>query len=101
MGLISKEAVKYGNITIGDNCNISWDVTIMPNVHIGNNCIIAAGAVVTHDVPNGEIWGGVPAKKIESIEVYLNKIIGDTVDTYSMSTQSKKEYLQKVHPEWF
>ena len=52
MGLIDKEAVKYGTIMIGDNCNISWNVIIMPDVMIGNNCIIAAGAVVTKNIPD-------------------------------------------------
>lgn len=35
IGLIDDCAVKYGSIQIGDNCNISWDVTIMPNIKIG------------------------------------------------------------------
>lgn len=34
MGLINEDEVKYGSITIGDNCNISWNTIIMPNVHI-------------------------------------------------------------------
>lgn len=55
MGLIDSESVKYGSISVGNNCNISWDVTIMPNVHIGDNCVIAAGAVVTKNVPAGTI----------------------------------------------
>lgn len=42
MRLVGANEVKYGNIYIGDNCNISWDVIIMPNVHIGNNVIVAA-----------------------------------------------------------
>lgn len=58
MGLINDNAVKYGRIIIGDNCNISWDVTIMPGVRIGDNCVIACGAVCTKDIPSGEIWGG-------------------------------------------
>ena len=63
MGLVGVNEVKYGNIYIGDNCNISWDVIIMPNVHIGNNVIVAAGAVVTKNIPDGEIWGGFRPKK--------------------------------------
>ena len=35
----------------------------MPDIIIGDNCIVAAGSVVTHDIPSGEVWGGVPAKK--------------------------------------
>lgn len=53
-----------GEIKILDNCVIGADATIMYDTTIGPNAIIAAGAVVTKDVPEGEIWGGVPAEKI-------------------------------------
>lgn len=35
----------------------------MPGVKIGPNAIVAAGALVTHDVPTGEIWGGYQQEK--------------------------------------
>ena len=55
--------VKIGNdVWIGGNC------TILPGVTIGNNVVIAAGAVVTKDVPDNSIVGGVPAKVIKQIE---------------------------------
>lgn len=63
MGLIKEDEVKYGNITIGDNCNISRNTIIMPNVHIGKNVVVAAGAVVTKSIPDGEVWGGYPLKR--------------------------------------
>lgn len=46
----------------------------MPNVSIGKNCIIAAGSIVTKNIPDNEVWGGVPAKFITSIEEYSNKL---------------------------
>ena len=101
MGLVGVNEVKYENIYIGDNCNISWDVIIMPNVHIGNNVIVAAGAVVTKNIPDGEIWGGIPAKKIETIDEYLRKIKGDTVPTFNMSNKSKIDYLKEHRPDLF
>ncbi len=42
-------------------------VTILPGVTIGEKALIAAGAVVTHNVPDGETWAGVPARKLEKI----------------------------------
>ncbi|MBI2309948.1 acyltransferase [Candidatus Collierbacteria bacterium] len=51
-------------VTIGDYVFIGPRVIILPGVHIGNGAVIAAGAVVVKDVPEGEIFGGVPAKKI-------------------------------------
>ena len=101
MGLIPSEAVKYGDIRIGDNCNISWNVIIMPNVHIGNNCVIAAGAVVTKNVPDGEVWGGVPARFIETIDEYHKKIFLSTVPTFGMRQKEKEEYLRENKPELF
>ena len=53
-----------GEIKILDNCVIGADATLMYDTTIGPNAIIAAGAVVTKDVPAGEIWGGAPAVKI-------------------------------------
>lgn len=101
MGMIDKEAVKYGPIVIGDNCNISWNAIILPNVTIGNNCIIAAGAVVTKDVPEGTIVGGVPAKAIETVNEYYEKVKNSTVLTCTMSKDKKREFLEKEKPEWF
>ncbi|WP_036613075.1 sugar O-acetyltransferase [Oribacterium sp. P6A1] len=49
-------------VKIGSDCWVGGNVTILPGVTIGNNVIIAAGAVVTKDVPDNVIAGGVPAK---------------------------------------
>ena len=46
-----------GEIEIFDNCMIGANSTIMYDTKIGPNAIIAAGAVVTKNVPAGEIWG--------------------------------------------
>lgn len=54
------------DIIIGDDVWIGYGAQIMPGVHIGNGAIIGAGAVVTHDVEDYDIVGGVPAKKIRS-----------------------------------
>ena len=51
-------------VEIGDDCWIGGRVTILPGVHVGNGAVIAAGAVVTKDVPPDAVVGGVPAKII-------------------------------------
>lgn len=50
---------------IKDEVWIGANVVVLRGVIIGNGSIIAAGAVVTKDVPEMEIWGGVPAKFIK------------------------------------
>ena len=57
-----------GPIHIGNNVWIGSHATILPGVTIHDNAIIAAGAVVTKDVPQDVIVGGVPAKIIKNIE---------------------------------
>ncbi|WP_029759087.1 MULTISPECIES: DapH/DapD/GlmU-related protein [Fusobacterium] len=47
---------------------IGGNVTILPGVNIGNNVIVAAGAIVTKNIPDNCIIGGVPAKIIKNIE---------------------------------
>lgn len=51
-------------VTIGDYCFIGPRVIIMPGVNIGNGAVVAGGAVVTKDVPEKVIVGGIPAKVI-------------------------------------
>lgn len=49
-------------ITIGDNVWIGANVVMLPNVKIGNNSVIGAGSVVTHDIPPDVIAVGNPCK---------------------------------------
>lgn len=55
-------------VNIGNDVWIGGNCTILPGVTIGNNVVVAAGAVVTHDVPDNTLVGGVPAKKIKDLE---------------------------------
>lgn len=52
-------------VTIGDYVWIGANATILKGVRIGNNAVVAAGAVVTKDVPDNAVVGGVPAKVIK------------------------------------
>lgn len=52
-------------VTIGDDVWIGTNATILPGVNIGNGAVIAAGSVVTRDVPKNAIVAGVPAKVIK------------------------------------
>ena len=54
----------FGPVTIGDYVFIGPRAIILPNIKIGDGAVIAAGAIVTKNIPPYEVWGGVPAKKI-------------------------------------
>lgn len=54
----------YGDVSIGDYCFIGPRVIILPGVKIGKGAVLAAGAVVTKDVGDFKIVGGVPAHEI-------------------------------------
>lgn len=50
-----------------ETCGSGANAVILRGVSIGDGAIIAAGAVVNHDIPAHEIWGGIPAKKIRNL----------------------------------
>ena len=53
-----------GCIEVMDNVFIGANTTILPDVRIGPNAVVAAGSVVTRDVPEGSVVAGVPARVI-------------------------------------
>lgn len=89
----------FGNITVGSNVHIGTNATIMPNVKIGNNCIIGCGAVVTKDVPDNSIVGGVPARIIEDIQEYEEKHKNDFMLTKGLPEKETKELLLKKYKD--
>ena len=58
----------YGKVTIKKNVWIGMGAMICPGVTIGENSVVAAGAVVTKDVPDNVVVGGVPAKIIKTLD---------------------------------
>jgi len=64
---------RYGPIVIRDNCFIGYRAILLPGVTVGPNAVVAAGAVVTKDVPPGVIVGGNPARVITQVDTYLEK----------------------------
>ena len=72
------DPVRRGNllpapIVIGEDVWIGANATVCPGVTIGNGAIVAAGAVVTRDVPANTVVGGVPAKVLKAIGINEQK----------------------------
>ena len=60
---------EYGKVVIGKGAFIGAHTIICNPVVIGDNAVVAAGSVVTKNIPAGEIWGGNPAKFIRKRDV--------------------------------
>ena len=64
---IDEQGVSTNPVTIEDDVWVGANAVILPGVTIGEHCVIAAGAVVTKDVPPHSLVAGVPAKVIKQI----------------------------------
>lgn len=82
-------------IEVKDNVYIGARSIIMPGVTIGNNCIIAAGAVVNKDVPDNCVYGGVPAKFIKSVDSYFEKVQKESLHLGHLKGKEKDLALKK------
>ena len=64
---------EVGCIEVMDNVYIGYNATVMPNVRIGENVIVGAGALVSKDLEANGVYVGIPAKKICSFDDYVNR----------------------------
>ena len=67
---IMRDSVVLKRIIIGNYVSIGSHAVIMPGVRIGDESIVAAGALVVMNtvIPPNEVWGGIPAKKIKDVD---------------------------------
>lgn len=64
---------RVGCIEIKDNVFVGAGTKIMYDTQIGSNVIIGAGSIVTKDIPDNSVYGGIPAKFICSFEDFVKK----------------------------
>ena len=91
------ESFSKGNIIVDDDVWIGYGATIMSGVHIGQGAVVAAGAIVTKDIPPYAIVGGVPAKIInyrfeDAIIKELLKVDFKMIDEHLISTYQDDLY---------
>ncbi len=81
-----------GCVTIGNNVNTAYNVTILKGVTIGDNVFIGANSVVTKDIPSNSIAVGAPCRVIMSIDEFHAKreiqCVKDALD-YALSIQKR------------
>lgn len=64
---IDEQGISTKEVTIGNDVWIGANATILPGVTIGRHCVVAAGSVVTKDVPDYTVVGGVPARVMKKL----------------------------------
>ena len=62
-------------IEIGDNVWIGMNSVVMPGIHIGSNVVVAAGSIVTRDIPPDSIAMGAPARVVKSKPPYSGSLV--------------------------
>ena len=83
---------------IVDNVFIGLGAIIMPGVRIGSNSIVAAGSVVTKDVPPNSVVGGNPAKVISSFDALMEKRRAEAMRLVKAGVTGKD--LRRAEYEW-
>jgi acetyltransferase-like isoleucine patch superfamily enzyme len=97
-----RDVIKFGRITIHDNCFIGSGVTIMPGVSIGPRSVVAAESVVAADAPPNTVVGGVPARVLMSVEEYAQKSLAQTpqYDPAAYRADKVRELLRIFPRPW-
>ena len=65
---IDEQGISTKPVVIGNDVWIGANAVILPGVTIGKHCVVAAGAVVTKDIPDHTLVGGVPARIIKQLD---------------------------------
>ncbi len=87
LGDILKE--KIGCIEIQDNVFVGAGSRILYDTKIGSNVIIAAGSVVTHDIPSNSVAAGVPAKVIGTFDAFVKKRLKEKIYNQNGPTKER------------
>lgn len=84
-------------IVVGNDCYFGVKSMVMPGVTIGDRCIIAAGSIVTKDVPNNSVVAGVPARVIKTTDEYLEKLKQESLHLGHLKGEEKARELKKIY----
>lgn len=91
----------FGKIVVEDDAYIGTNSQIMPGVTIGKGSLVAAGAIVSKSIPPHEVWGGIPARRICSVDEYIENNLKYNLNTKSLSPDEKRKYLLSLDDDKF
>lgn len=87
----------FSEVRIMDNTFVGARTIILGGVRIGRNCVIGAGSIVTHDIPDNSVACGVPARVIKSSEEYASKLLQMTPDWDEENySRNRKDEIIKI-----
>lgn len=87
---------RIGTIDIKDNSYIGQNAVLLPDITIGPNAVVGAGAVVTKSVPANTVVGGCPARFISTYDEYVAKIVPkcwDCPEEIIDNPEKRREYF--------
>ncbi len=95
-----KDVNHFGKIVVDEYTFIGANSIIMPGVHIGKNCVIGAGALVTKSVPDSSVVAGIPAKIICTTDEYAEKMKSRMPKEWDVNAYKadKRRYLEDIIP---
>lgn len=91
----------FGKIVIGNNVYIGEGSYIMPGVTIEDNCIIAAGSIVTKSVEKNSIVGGNPIKYLGDVNDLYERLKKINLPTKEMNALDKRTFLLQQRSTMF
>lgn len=92
---------KVGKIDLRDNVFVGHGAIVLPGVTIGPNAIVAAGSVVSRDVPSNSIVAGAPAKVVANLDEYVEKMKAksEALPWYPLIQERKGDFDPVVQQE--
>lgn len=91
----------FGKVIIKNNVYIGNNCLIMPGVTIGENVIVAAGAVVTKSIPDNVVVGGNPARILTKLDEFERKMEFFNLRSKGMNSIDKRNFLMSLPEEKF
>jgi acetyltransferase-like isoleucine patch superfamily enzyme len=88
----------FGPIIIEDDCFIGVNAILLPGTTIGANSIVGAGAVVKGTFPDSSVIAGVPAKRLYSLDEYIEKVKAMMIP---LQAQTREELKRELMAHFF